>query len=141
MRLNYDAKRKEKSGIPQRWMWRVFEISEYEKIVGFSVIDMSHASSPRGRSSIHLTHGILATSTDICVSDGFARDVTARYARNYGAHVARARARVAAGGKHGKTEWWDSVMRILQRPYALVSIAYVPILKNTYIDSLASRRC
>ncbi|KAF8610433.1 Rad4-domain-containing protein [Ceratobasidium sp. AG-I] len=51
--------------------------------------------------------------------DGFARDVTARYARNFGAHVARARARVAAGGRHGKVEWWDSVMRVLQRPYAL----------------------
>ncbi|KAJ1310087.1 hypothetical protein OPQ81_006835 [Rhizoctonia solani] len=51
--------------------------------------------------------------------DGYARDVTARYAKNFGAHQARARARIAAGRKNGKTEWWDSVMRILKRPYAL----------------------
>ncbi|CEL52113.1 DNA repair protein rhp42 OS=Schizosaccharomyces pombe (strain 972 / ATCC 24843) GN=rhp42 PE=3 SV=1 [Rhizoctonia solani AG-1 IB] len=51
--------------------------------------------------------------------DGYARDVTARYAKNFGAHQARARARMAAGRKNGKVEWWDSVMRILKRPYAL----------------------
>ncbi|CAE6427304.1 unnamed protein product [Rhizoctonia solani] len=51
--------------------------------------------------------------------DGYARDVTARYAKNFGAHQARARARIAAGRKNGKTEWWDSVMRTLKRPYAL----------------------
>ncbi|CAE6347867.1 unnamed protein product [Rhizoctonia solani] len=51
--------------------------------------------------------------------DGYARDVTARYAKNFGAHQARARARIAAGRKNGKVEWWDSVMRILKRPYAL----------------------
>jgi hypothetical protein len=55
--------------------------------------------------------------------DGYARDVTARYAKNFGAHQARARARVAMGGKNGKAEWWDGVMRILKRPYALVSLA------------------
>ncbi|QRW27093.1 DNA repair protein RHP42 [Rhizoctonia solani] len=51
--------------------------------------------------------------------DGYARDVTARYAKNFGAHQARARARIAAGRKNGKVEWWDSVMRVLKRPYAL----------------------
>ncbi|KAG8691889.1 hypothetical protein FRC11_006470 [Ceratobasidium sp. 423] len=40
--------------------------------------------------------------------DGYARDVTARYAKNFGAHQARARARIAAGRKNGKAEWWDS---------------------------------
>ncbi|CAE6536388.1 unnamed protein product, partial [Rhizoctonia solani] len=40
--------------------------------------------------------------------DGYARDVTARYAKNFGAHQARARARIAAGRKNGKIEWWDS---------------------------------
>ncbi|QRW00503.1 DNA repair protein RHP42 [Ceratobasidium sp. AG-Ba] len=51
--------------------------------------------------------------------DGYARDVTARYAKNFAAKTAKARARVAAGGRGGKIEWWDSVMRILRRPYAL----------------------
>lgn len=63
----------------------------------------------------------LVILTFLCL-DGYARDVTARYAKNFGAHQARARARVAAGGKNGKAEWWDSVMRILKRPYALVSL-------------------
>ncbi|KAG8746562.1 hypothetical protein FRC10_004414 [Ceratobasidium sp. 414] len=51
--------------------------------------------------------------------DGYARDVTARYAKSFAARTAKARARVAAGGKGGKVEWWDSVMRVLRRPYAL----------------------
>ncbi|KAG9103017.1 hypothetical protein FRC06_000465 [Ceratobasidium sp. 370] len=51
--------------------------------------------------------------------DGYARDVTARYAKNFAAKTAKARARVAAGGKGGKVEWWDDVMRVLRRPYAL----------------------
>ncbi|KAG9097692.1 hypothetical protein FS749_005727 [Ceratobasidium sp. UAMH 11750] len=51
--------------------------------------------------------------------DGYARDVTARYAKNFAAKTAKARARVAAGGRGGKVEWWDSVMRVLRRPYAL----------------------
>ncbi|KAG8711078.1 hypothetical protein FRC09_020781 [Ceratobasidium sp. 395] len=52
--------------------------------------------------------------------DGYARDVTARYAKNFAAKTAKTRARVAAGGKGGaKVEWWDSAMRVLRRPYAL----------------------
>lgn len=47
--------------------------------------------------------------------DGYARDVTPRYARDYGAKVAK----VQGGGKSRK-EWWESVMTLVQRPYRLV---------------------
>lgn len=48
--------------------------------------------------------------------DGYARDVTPRYAREYGAKVAK----MQQGGK-GKKEWWESVMKMVTRPYRLVS--------------------
>ncbi|THH10815.1 hypothetical protein EW146_g8256 [Bondarzewia mesenterica] len=46
--------------------------------------------------------------------DGYARDLTPRYAREYGAKVAKAQ----AGGK-GRREWWEKVVGILTRPYRL----------------------
>ncbi|KAI0769954.1 hypothetical protein C8Q74DRAFT_1272317 [Fomes fomentarius] len=46
--------------------------------------------------------------------DGFARDVTPRYAREYGAKVSK----VQQGGK-GRREWWERICRMVQRPYRL----------------------
>jgi xeroderma pigmentosum group C-complementing protein len=47
--------------------------------------------------------------------DGYARDVTPRYAKEYGAKVSKMR----QGGK-GKKEWWEHVLRMFTRPYRLV---------------------
>ncbi|KAL5524625.1 hypothetical protein ACEPAF_9765 [Sanghuangporus sanghuang] len=47
--------------------------------------------------------------------DGYCRDVTARYARDYGTKTAKAQ----LGGK-GRKEWWESVMGLVTRPYRLV---------------------
>ncbi|CCM04912.1 uncharacterized protein FIBRA_07109 [Fibroporia radiculosa] len=47
--------------------------------------------------------------------DGFARDVTPRYAREYGAKVAK----VQQGGK-GRKEWWERILNLVKRPYRLV---------------------
>ena len=47
--------------------------------------------------------------------DGYARDVTPRYAREYGAKVAK----VQQGGK-GRREWWERICRMVRRPYRLV---------------------
>ena len=47
--------------------------------------------------------------------DGFGRDVTPRYAREYGAKVAK----VQQGGK-GRKEWWERIMAMVKRPYQLV---------------------
>lgn len=53
--------------------------------------------------------------------DGYARDVTARYAKEYGAKVSK----LQQGGK-GKKEWWERVMAMVRRPYRLVSL--LPII-------------
>ncbi|KAM5533626.1 hypothetical protein V8D89_012739 [Ganoderma adspersum] len=46
--------------------------------------------------------------------DGYARDVTPRYAREFGAKVAK----VQQGGK-GRREWWERICRMVTRPYRL----------------------
>lgn len=48
--------------------------------------------------------------------DGFGRDVTARYAKDYTAKVAK----VQGVGVGRRKEWWDSVVRLLTRSYRLV---------------------
>ena len=51
--------------------------------------------------------------------DGYARDVTPRYAKEYAAKVAKAQ---RAGGRLGRREeWWERVVGTVQRPYRLVS--------------------
>ena len=50
--------------------------------------------------------------------DGFARDVTARYAKDYGAKVAKMQR--SAGVGNSRKEWWDRVIAVVQRPYRLV---------------------
>ena len=49
--------------------------------------------------------------------DGYARDVTPRYAREFGAKVAK----MQHGGK-GRQQWWELVMALIHRPYRLVSL-------------------
>ena len=49
--------------------------------------------------------------------DGYARDVTPRYAKEYGAKTAK----VQMGGK-GRKQWWEFVMSTVTRPYRLVSL-------------------
>lgn len=51
--------------------------------------------------------------------DGYARDVTPRYALEYGSKVAK----MQRGGGTGKSrkEWWDGVVNLVKRPYNLVS--------------------
>lgn len=46
--------------------------------------------------------------------DGYARDVTPRYAREYGAKVAKVQ-----GGSKSRRDWWESVASIVRRPYRL----------------------
>jgi len=49
--------------------------------------------------------------------DGYARDVTLRYAREFGAKTAKTR----ASSKRGQSEWWARIVAVLTRPYRLVS--------------------
>ncbi|KAH9841395.1 Rad4-domain-containing protein [Rhodofomes roseus] len=46
--------------------------------------------------------------------DSFGRDVTPRYAREYGAKVAK----VQQGGR-GRKEWWERIIAMVKRPYQL----------------------
>jgi xeroderma pigmentosum group C-complementing protein len=47
--------------------------------------------------------------------DGYMRDVTARYAKQYSAKVSK----VQSGGR-GRREWWAQVVHTVTRPYKLV---------------------
>ncbi|KAG1728498.1 Rad4-domain-containing protein [Suillus paluster] len=47
--------------------------------------------------------------------DGFGRDVTARYAKDYTAKVAK----VQGVGIGRRKEWWDGIVRLVTRPYRL----------------------
>lgn len=47
--------------------------------------------------------------------DGYCRDVTPRYARDFGAKTAKAQ----LGGK-GRREWWEGIVRSVTRPYRLL---------------------
>lgn len=49
--------------------------------------------------------------------DGYARDVTRRYAREYGAKVSKVQGQ---GRGKGRLEWWNRVLSIVHRPYRLV---------------------
>ncbi|KAF8157998.1 hypothetical protein B0H34DRAFT_707119 [Crassisporium funariophilum] len=55
--------------------------------------------------------------------DGYARDVTRRYAREFGAKVAKlqggSNAPNVEGGGKGRRVWWDKVVSAIQRPYRL----------------------
>ena len=65
--------------------------------------------------------------------DGYARDVTPRYAKAYGAKTAKAQ----LGGK-GRQEWWGKIMGLVTRPFRLVSgynLFYIVILKTRPSES------
>jgi xeroderma pigmentosum group C-complementing protein len=47
--------------------------------------------------------------------DGYMRDVTPRYAKQYSAKVAKAQA-----GGSSRREWWSQVVRTVTRPFRLV---------------------
>ncbi|KAK2465392.1 hypothetical protein APHAL10511_002746 [Amanita phalloides] len=48
--------------------------------------------------------------------DGYARDVTRRYAREYSAKVVKVQ---AGGGGRGRQLWWDGIVQTVTRPYRL----------------------
>lgn len=53
--------------------------------------------------------------------DGFGRDTTPRYAREYTAKVSKVQA-IGAGPASGRKEWWARVVQSITRPYRLVCI-------------------
>ena len=67
--------------------------------------------------------------------DGYARDVTRRYAREYGSKVAKVQGGSASGGK-ARHAWWSRVVDIVKRPYRLVSI-HLSLLLGSNLDLVA----
>jgi xeroderma pigmentosum group C-complementing protein len=54
--------------------------------------------------------------SDPISSDGHARDVTVRYAKNFASKTVKLR----VPARKDKEDWWERVMNMLQRPYRLV---------------------
>lgn len=61
--------------------------------------------------------------------DGFGRDITARYAREYVAKVSKVQA-VGAGPAGGRKEWWARVVQSIARPYRLVRTTRAPWVRR-----------
>ena len=57
--------------------------------------------------------------------DGYARDVTRRYAHQYLSKVMKAQggSKQLARGKN-RIQWWEGVMGLVTRPYRLASVAH-----------------
>ena len=55
--------------------------------------------------------------------DSYARDVTSRYAREYGAKVAKVQLGGGSGRRGGaaKEVWWEMILGVITRPYRLAS--------------------
>jgi xeroderma pigmentosum group C-complementing protein len=55
--------------------------------------------------------------------DSYARDVTPRYAREYGAKVVKAQLGGASSRRGGKARdvWWEAVLGLVTRPHRLAS--------------------
>jgi xeroderma pigmentosum group C-complementing protein len=54
--------------------------------------------------------------------DGYGRDVTPRYAKDYGAKVAKLQGAERGGAAKGRREWWERVCNMILRPYRLVGL-------------------
>lgn len=56
--------------------------------------------------------------------DGFARDVTRRYARQYNAKIVKAQGGSIGGGRMARRMWWEGVVGCVTRPYRLVKYLF-----------------
>lgn len=56
--------------------------------------------------------------------DGYARDVTRRYAKEFSAKVAKVQGGSSTIGNSGKSRkaWWERVISVVSRPYRLVRL-------------------
>lgn len=63
---------------------------------------------------------ILVISLTVPLLDGYARDVTLRYATQYGARTMKSR----LSSNRGQENWWLAVIGLFKRPYHLVSTFY-----------------
>jgi xeroderma pigmentosum group C-complementing protein len=59
--------------------------------------------------------------------DGYARDVTRRYAKEFSAKVAKVQggSSIIGGGGKGRKAWWERVIGTVSRPYRLVRLSTI----------------
>lgn len=65
--------------------------------------------------------------------DSYARDVTRRYAKQYGARVVKLQGGSNApnvGGGKGRLAWWERVVNFLHRPFRLASLISFFFMNN-----------
>ena len=65
--------------------------------------------------------------------DGYARDVTRRYAREFSAKVAKVQGgsgTAAGGGGKARVAWWQRVVGAVSRPYRLVRSFFSQLLSH-----------
>ncbi|KAG7445688.1 Rad4-domain-containing protein [Guyanagaster necrorhizus] len=80
-----------------------------------AVVNKRNVFDPTGMSQQNRLVYVLAIE-----EDGYARDVTRKYARQYGAKVAKVQGgAVTGGGGKGREAWWERVVSIVTRPYRL----------------------
>ncbi|PFH49962.1 hypothetical protein AMATHDRAFT_194065 [Amanita thiersii Skay4041] len=84
----------------------------------------SHANSPFSGTSTPTGSTVRQENRMVYVlafeEDGYARDVTRRYAREYSTKVAKAQGlSVTGGGGKGRQIWWERVVASISRPYRL----------------------
>jgi len=66
--------------------------------------------------------------------DGYARDVTRKYAQEYGSKVAKVQGGSASGGgDKARHAWWTRVVDIVKRPYRLVCI-HLSLFSGRHLD-------
>lgn len=66
------------------------------------------------------TSASLGKHFDPISSDGHARDVTVRYAKNFASKTVKLR----VPARKDKEDWWERVVNMLQRPYRLVRLGF-----------------
>ncbi len=70
-----------------------------------------------------------------CREDGYARDVTLRYTKTFGAKTAKLRVPT----KKDEPDWWSDIMDFLARPNRLVGFAIVLLAITIMMGDVAPR--
>jgi xeroderma pigmentosum group C-complementing protein len=72
--------------------------------------------------------------------DGYARDVTRRYAKEFSTKIAKVQggSNSVGGGGNGRQAWWERVVGAVTRPYRLVRYSFSILHRLSLYYVLAS---
>ncbi|EIW81219.1 Rad4-domain-containing protein [Coniophora puteana RWD-64-598 SS2] len=98
-------------------MW--IAIDPIRGIIGKRQVFDPTPSSTSGQSKLPRRRDNIMLYVIALEEDGYGRDVTARYARDYTAKVAKVQGARASSGGRGRREWWERVIQVITRPYRL----------------------